>query len=255
MYLISFFPSFRIGSLPVVLHEQAAPEEEAQVAHGVHQPPDLRAGEEVPLPKVSVAGGQGRNRGSAWAFKRSGKKLINSIEKHEKVLYVIIFQVITWFQNRRAKLKRDMEELRKDVECSPHVHAVAAAAAAAGHQHVAAAVAASIAARNMSPGSAGPHVPAGADSMTAAALAAAAQAHVTTSAAGGVSPRMLLSPHHRMAIGPTPPPPPPPAATSLSSAAGASAGPQSPHSSSAAASPLRSSEAGSPQIRVTDSDG
>lgn len=26
------------------------------------------------------------------------------------------FQVITWFQNRRAKLKRDMEELKKDVE-------------------------------------------------------------------------------------------------------------------------------------------
>lgn len=27
-----------------------------------------------------------------------------------------MFQVITWFQNRRAKLKRDMEELKKDVE-------------------------------------------------------------------------------------------------------------------------------------------
>ena len=27
-----------------------------------------------------------------------------------------LFQVITWFQNRRAKLKRDMEELKKDVE-------------------------------------------------------------------------------------------------------------------------------------------
>lgn len=27
-----------------------------------------------------------------------------------------ISQVITWFQNRRAKLKRDMEELKKDVE-------------------------------------------------------------------------------------------------------------------------------------------
>lgn len=27
-----------------------------------------------------------------------------------------ITQVITWFQNRRAKLKRDMEELKKDVE-------------------------------------------------------------------------------------------------------------------------------------------
>lgn len=25
-------------------------------------------------------------------------------------------QVITWFQNRRAKLKRDLEELKKDVE-------------------------------------------------------------------------------------------------------------------------------------------
>lgn len=27
-----------------------------------------------------------------------------------------MLQVITWFQNRRAKLKRDMEELKKDVE-------------------------------------------------------------------------------------------------------------------------------------------
>lgn len=35
-------------------------------------------------------------------------------------------QVITWFQNRRAKLKRDMEELKKDVESAkilgPHHH-------------------------------------------------------------------------------------------------------------------------------------
>ncbi|GAB6024038.1 hypothetical protein CHUAL_008760 [Chamberlinius hualienensis] len=30
-------------------------------------------------------------------------------------------QVITWFQNRRAKLKRDMEELKKDVESSSQV--------------------------------------------------------------------------------------------------------------------------------------
>lgn len=27
-------------------------------------------------------------------------------------------QVITWFQNRRAKLKRDMEELKKDMEAT-----------------------------------------------------------------------------------------------------------------------------------------
>merc|ERR1719270_2338934 len=30
-------------------------------------------------------------------------------------------QVICWFQNRRAKYKRDMEELRKDVECTTNV--------------------------------------------------------------------------------------------------------------------------------------
>ena len=47
-------------------------------------------------------------------------------------------------------MKRDMEELRKDVECSPHVHAVSAMAAA-GQTHMAAAVAASLAARTMSP--------------------------------------------------------------------------------------------------------
>ena len=31
-------------------------------------------------------------------------------------LKIYLFQVICWFQNRRAKFKRDMEELKKDVE-------------------------------------------------------------------------------------------------------------------------------------------
>lgn len=31
-------------------------------------------------------------------------------------------QVITWFQNRRAKLKRDMEELKKDVDAAKIIH-------------------------------------------------------------------------------------------------------------------------------------
>ena len=51
--------------------------------------------------------------------------------------------MITWFQNRRAKLKRDMEELRKDVECTTQVMPTAFA----GHPHqvaAAAAVAASV---------------------------------------------------------------------------------------------------------------
>jgi len=56
---------------------------------------------------------------------------------------MIFLQVITWFQNRRAKLKRDMEELRKDVECTSQImpHALAQAAAA-GHPHQVAAAAA-----------------------------------------------------------------------------------------------------------------
>lgn len=29
---------------------------------------------------------------------------------------LLSLQVITWFQNRRAKLKRDIEELKKDVQ-------------------------------------------------------------------------------------------------------------------------------------------
>ena len=33
--------------------------------------------------------------------------------------YTYLFQVICWFQNRRAKFKRDMEELKKDVEKTP----------------------------------------------------------------------------------------------------------------------------------------
>ncbi|XP_013784044.1 transcription factor LBX1-like [Limulus polyphemus] len=32
-------------------------------------------------------------------------------------------QVITWFQNRRAKLKRDMEELKKDVDAAK-IHSI-----------------------------------------------------------------------------------------------------------------------------------
>lgn len=35
-------------------------------------------------------------------------------------------QVITWFQNRRAKLKRDMEELKKDVETTQLLSAAGA---------------------------------------------------------------------------------------------------------------------------------
>jgi len=65
-------------------------------------------------------------------------------------------QVITWFQNRRAKLKRDVEELKKDMETAkmasihksllldPNVHASVHHAAAASHAAAAASAAAAM---------------------------------------------------------------------------------------------------------------
>lgn len=44
------------------------------------------------------------------AHRSTYRKLISNF------VFPSLLQVITWFQNRRAKLKRDMEELKKDVE-------------------------------------------------------------------------------------------------------------------------------------------
>lgn len=58
------FSSFRRhqfqSSEPVQL--AVAAQKEAQVAHCVHQSPDIRVGKTVPVPKVLVAGRQGRDR-------------------------------------------------------------------------------------------------------------------------------------------------------------------------------------------------
>lgn len=47
-------------------------------------------------------------------------------------------QVITWFQNRRAKLKRDIEELKKDVESVKMMSAAQGTAPHSAHSHSAA---------------------------------------------------------------------------------------------------------------------
>lgn len=41
---------------------------------------------------------------------------LNLHRSYIKIIFLFHSQVITWFQNRRAKLKRDIEELKKDVE-------------------------------------------------------------------------------------------------------------------------------------------
>jgi len=53
-----------------------AAEEEAQVAHRVHQPPDLRAGETLPVPEVPVAGGPGRDRVQPGSDQRAGDHVV-----------------------------------------------------------------------------------------------------------------------------------------------------------------------------------
>lgn len=53
-----------------------ATKEEAQVAHRVHQPPDIRAGEAVPVPEVSVAGRPRRDRVQPGPDQRTGHHMV-----------------------------------------------------------------------------------------------------------------------------------------------------------------------------------
>lgn len=46
---------------PQPVQFQTAAEEETKIAHRLHQPPDFRAGETIPVPKVPQSGRQGRN--------------------------------------------------------------------------------------------------------------------------------------------------------------------------------------------------
>ena len=68
------FSVCRHGTGPDVFCEQAATKEEAEVAHCLHQPPDIRAGEAVPLPEVPLPGRQGRDRGHTRPLKRAGQQ-------------------------------------------------------------------------------------------------------------------------------------------------------------------------------------
>jgi len=62
------------SSEPVQL--AVAAQEEAQVAHRVHQPPDIRAGETVPVPEVPFAGRQGRDRVQPGPDERAGHHVV-----------------------------------------------------------------------------------------------------------------------------------------------------------------------------------
>lgn len=53
-----------------------AAQEETQVPHRVHQPPDIRAGETVPIPEIPVAGRPGRDRVQPWPDQRAGDHVV-----------------------------------------------------------------------------------------------------------------------------------------------------------------------------------
>lgn len=61
---------------PQPLQQQTAAKEEAEIADGLHQPPDLRVGEEIPLPEVPQSGGQGRDSGQPRSDQRPGDHLV-----------------------------------------------------------------------------------------------------------------------------------------------------------------------------------
>ena len=160
--------------------------------------------------------------------------------------------MITWFQNRRAKLKRDMEELRKDVECTSNVipQAMAAAAQAGGRPgQVVAAVQAALASRNLAaanmglPGGPPPISMAGHPQLMLAATAAASKfpLHLHHSQPGH-HPHSPQSPSPNVHPGMIRPP--------LHIGSDLSHGLMSPASRSD-----RSGGERSPPIRVTDSDG
>lgn len=61
---------------PEPVQQPATAEEEAQISNGVHKSPDLRAGEEVPVPEVPLASGSGRDRRSVRPHQRPGHHVV-----------------------------------------------------------------------------------------------------------------------------------------------------------------------------------
>lgn len=52
-------------------------QEEEKVADGLHQPPDLRAGEEVFVPEISLPGRSRPDRAAAGPVERAGHHLVS----------------------------------------------------------------------------------------------------------------------------------------------------------------------------------
>ncbi|KAL1394312.1 hypothetical protein pipiens_000353, partial [Culex pipiens pipiens] len=61
---------------PEPVREPAPTKEEEEIADRLHQHADLRAREAVPVPKVSVPVGPGRDRGRAGPLERAGYNLV-----------------------------------------------------------------------------------------------------------------------------------------------------------------------------------
>lgn len=67
---------FRWPEPPEPLQQPAATKEEAEIADGLHQPPDLRVGEAFPVPKIPQSRGQGRDRVQFGPDQRPGHHVV-----------------------------------------------------------------------------------------------------------------------------------------------------------------------------------
>lgn len=68
--------NFRRPEPPQPLQQPPAAQEEAKIADGLHQPPDLRAGEAFPLPEVPQPGRSRRDRLQLGPHQRPGDHVV-----------------------------------------------------------------------------------------------------------------------------------------------------------------------------------
>lgn len=75
-FIVILLSHFRWPEPPEPLQQPPAAEEEAEISHRLHQPPDIRAREAVPLPKVPQSSGPRRDSVESGPNERTGDNMV-----------------------------------------------------------------------------------------------------------------------------------------------------------------------------------